>query len=125
MLTLAGLIIWLWRGQHDRRLRAAMLCVAAVLGTPYCFDYDMMILAPALAFLCSYGLERGFLSGDTSLLLIIAVVPLVARTCAEQTAIPLGLAAMLTLVALIIRHARRQDSPNVEEAERKSRFIRA
>jgi len=32
---------------------AAALCLAAILATPYTFDYDMVVLAPAIAFLAN------------------------------------------------------------------------
>ena len=41
-------------------LKAAALCLAAILATPYTLDYDMMVLAPAIAFLPSDGSTRGF-----------------------------------------------------------------
>ena len=47
---------------HARRfaLKAAALCLAAILATPYSLDYDLMVLAPAIAFLAVDGLRRGF-----------------------------------------------------------------
>ena len=40
-------------------LKAAALCIAAILATPYSLDYDMMVLAPAIAFLAADGLAHG------------------------------------------------------------------
>ena len=37
-------------------VKAAALCIATILATPYTFDYDMMVLAPAIAFLAVDGL---------------------------------------------------------------------
>ncbi len=42
------------------RSRPALLIIASVLATPYALDYDMMVLAPAIAFLVVDGLQRGF-----------------------------------------------------------------
>ena len=49
-VALGAALIWLWRGAAPYPLKAAALCLAAILATPYTFDYDMMVLAPAIAF---------------------------------------------------------------------------
>jgi hypothetical protein len=36
-------------------VKAAGLCLAAIVATPYTLDYDMMVLAPAIAFLAAAG----------------------------------------------------------------------
>ena len=41
-------------------LKAAALPIAAILATPYSLDYDLVVLAPAIAFLAADGLARGF-----------------------------------------------------------------
>ena len=61
-LGIAAALVWLWRSQAAFALKAAALCIATLLATPYSLDYDMMLLAPAIAFLAVDGLERGFLA---------------------------------------------------------------
>lgn len=51
MLALAAGLAWLWRSPAAFALQAAALALAALLATPYSLDYDMMVLAPAIAFL--------------------------------------------------------------------------
>ena len=53
----------LWRSAASFPLKAAALCLAAILATPYSFDYDMTVLAPAIAFFAVDGLQRGFTRG--------------------------------------------------------------
>src|SRR6185503_8880192 len=48
-LGLAAALVWLWRSQADVALKAAALCLATLLATPYSMDYDMTALAPAIA----------------------------------------------------------------------------
>ncbi len=50
-LGIAAALVWLWRSHARFALKAAALCLAAILATPYSLDYDMMVLAPAIAFL--------------------------------------------------------------------------
>jgi alpha-1,2-mannosyltransferase len=58
--ALAAALIWLWRSAAPCRLKAAGFCIAAMLATPYSLDYDMLVLAPAIAFFAADGLARGF-----------------------------------------------------------------
>jgi alpha-1,2-mannosyltransferase len=104
-LAVAAALIWLWRSRASFALKAAALCLAAVLATPYSLDYDLMVLAPAIAFLTLDGLERGFASYEKSALAFLWAVPLIARGFAQVTFIPLGAIAMLVMFALIMRKA--------------------
>jgi hypothetical protein len=96
-----AVVLWLWRAGVDWRLKSAALLTAALLGTPYVLDYDMVVLAPALALFVSHGLERGFAPWERSILALVWMVPLLARSVARITLIPLGLLAMLGLFAII------------------------
>ena len=56
-LAVAAALIWLWRAPAAFALKAAALCLAAILATPYSLDYDLMVLAPAIAFLAVDGID--------------------------------------------------------------------
>jgi len=73
-------------------------------------DYDLVVLAVAIAFFVRYGLEHGFRDYEISLLAFVWTTPLVARNLAGTIGLPLGLAAMLTLYALILRRAAIDDA---------------
>jgi len=105
-IAVAGALIWLWRSPASLALKAASLCLAAILATPYSLDYDLMVLAPAIAFLTIDGLQRGFAPYEKTALAFLWVVPLVARGVAQVTFIPLGVIAMLVMFALVMRRAR-------------------
>ena len=98
-------LIWLWRSPASFALKAAALCLAAILATPYSLDYDLMVLAPAIAFLAVDGLARGFGPWEKTALAFLWAVPLIARGFAQVTFIPLGVIAMLVMFALILRRA--------------------
>ena len=83
----------------------AGLCLAAILATPYTLDYDMMVLAPAIAFLAADGMTRGFGPWEKTALAALWLVPLVARTIPQVTLIPLGVPAMLAMFVLVLRFA--------------------
>ncbi len=101
MLSLAvlALLVRTWMHGGGRSSKAAV-AVAALLVTPYVLDYDMLLIAPAVAFLVADGLEKGFRPYEKALLMATWIVPLVARPAAEHLDLPLGLIVMLALFAL-------------------------
>ena len=104
-LLVAAALIWLWRSRESFALKAAALCLGAMLATPYSLDYDLMVLAPAIAFLTIDGFERGFVPWEKSALAFLWAAPLVARGFAQVTFIPPGVIAMLVMFALILHKA--------------------
>ncbi len=116
-VALAGALAWLWRGTAAFALKAAALCLGTILATPYSLDYDMMVLAPAIAFLAADGFARGFAPWEKTALAALWLVPLVARSVGEATLIPLGVPAMLAVFALVLWRAGRDAAlPNLAKA---------
>jgi alpha-1,2-mannosyltransferase len=105
MIAVAVALTWLWRSAAAYPLKAAALIIALILATPYSLDYDLVILAPAIAFLAAEGLARGFAPWQKNALALLWFMPLIARSIAEQTLIPLGVPAMLLMFVLILRQA--------------------
>lgn len=109
-------IALLWRSAADFRLKAAALLAASLIATPYGFDYDMVVLGPALAFAVSYGLEKGFRAYEKSGLALVWIAPLFARPVAGALLIPLGpLVIALFLGGLILRA--RADGLDIREPD--------
>jgi hypothetical protein len=104
-LAIGASLVWLWRSDASFARKAAALAIAAILGTPYSLDYDMVLLAVAIAFLAADGLAHGFRPYEKSLLAALWLVPLVARTVAEQVMLPLGVIAMLAVFTSILYRA--------------------
>jgi alpha-1,2-mannosyltransferase len=105
MLALATSLVWLWRSQAAYELKAAALALACLLATPYVLDYDLTVLAVAIAFLARLGFERGFHSYEISLLAAAWFMPLLARTIMGVTGVPVGLVVLLMLYVMVVRHA--------------------
>jgi hypothetical protein len=104
-LGLAVALVWLWRRDVDFALKAAALVIATILATPYSLDYDMTALAPAIAFLAVHGLRCGFADYEKSAVAALWFAPLLARTVAQQLALPLGVLAMATVLGLVLHRA--------------------
>ncbi len=107
MLTVAlGIAtVRLWRSAASPALKAASLCLAAILATPYTLDYDMMVLGPAIAFFAFDGLVRGFGPWEKTAVAALWLVPLAARSVAQITLIPPGVIAMLAMFFVIMKRA--------------------
>ena len=104
-VALGAALVWVWRSAAPYPLKAAALCLAAILATPYTFDYDMMVLAPAIAFLAAESFTRGFGPWEKTALAALWLMPLVARSVAQMTLIPLGVPAMLVVFILLLRRS--------------------
>jgi Glycosyltransferase family 87 len=104
-LLLAASLAWLWQSDAAFELKASALATASLLATPYVLDYDLVVLAVALAFFVHYGLDRGFRSYEISLLAAAWIVPLLSRGIAGVTGIPLGLLVLLALYGVTLRRA--------------------
>ena len=83
-IAVAAALVWLWRSRAAYPLKAAALLIGCVLATPYSLDYDLMLLAPAIAFLAADGITRGFAPYEKTVLAALWIVPLIARRCRKQ-----------------------------------------
>jgi len=106
-------IVRLWRSAAPHALKAAALCLAAILATPYTLDYDMMVLAPAIACFIADGLARGFRPWEKTALAALWLAPLVARGVAQATLIPLGVPAMLAAFVVLWQRGELDRNPLV------------
>jgi hypothetical protein len=96
---------WVWRSACDHELKAALLVIATLLASPHVLDYDLVILALAIAFTVSAGFAGRFRDYEISLLAAVWIVPLLSRSIAGATYIPLGLLAVLAFYVILLRRA--------------------
>jgi alpha-1,2-mannosyltransferase len=104
-VALGAATVRMWRSAASPALKAASLCLAAILATPYTLDYDMMVLGPAIAFFAVDGFTRGFRPWDKTAVAALWLVPLAARSVAQEVLIPIGVIAMLSMFFVIMRKA--------------------
>ncbi len=81
------------------RTQATALAVGSLLATPYVLDYDLMVLAIAIAFFARHGLDHGFRAGEISLLALTWIMPLLTRSIAGAIALPLGFLVMVAFIS--------------------------
>jgi glycosyl transferase family 87 len=104
-LLIAASLAWLWHSAAAYELKASALATASLLATPYVLDYDLVVLAVSIAFLARYGFKCGFRNYEISLLAAAWFVPLISRSLAGGTGIPLALIVMLLLYAATLLRA--------------------
>jgi alpha-1,2-mannosyltransferase len=105
VIALGIMLVRLWRSDRPYPLKAGALIIASVLSTPYALDYDMMALAPAIAFLAIDGLQRGFSAWQKTALAALWLAPIAARSVAEYAFLPIGVWAMIAALILFVRGA--------------------
>lgn len=116
-LGLALALAWLWRTRTTYAVKAAALLIGMVLATPYVLDYDLMLLAPAIAFLAVDGFTRGFSAWEKTLLAGLWLVPLVARSVTQATYMPLAVPLMLAALGFLLQRARTAPQHSVRRAK--------
>jgi alpha-1,2-mannosyltransferase len=101
-LLALGSVALLWRSGADSRLKSAAAILATLLTTPYCLDYDMAALGPAIAFLVAHGRKEGFRPFEKTALVVAFAAPLVSRPLATLLPLPAGIVAIIAVFALTV-----------------------
>jgi alpha-1,2-mannosyltransferase len=117
-------LAWLWHSDAAFELKAVALATGSLLATPYVLDvldYDIVVLAVAIAFFARHGLQSGFADFEISVLAAAWIVPLLARGVAGATGVPLGLIVLLILYGFVLRrvvldHAVANDTHRIAQA---------
>jgi alpha-1,2-mannosyltransferase len=105
LIAICG-VAWMWRSSGDRNLKAALLMVATLLGSPHVLDYDLTIVGPAMAFtVASIYASGGVLDYEISLIAVAWITPLVARGIAGASGLPIGLITIVALYGVVMRRA--------------------
>jgi hypothetical protein len=104
-LMVAATLAWLWQSDAAFELKASALVSGSLLATPYVLDYDLVVLAVAMAFFVRHGINRGFRAFEISLLAAAWIAPLLSRGVAGAAGIPLGLLVLLATYAFTLRRA--------------------
>src|SRR3569623_115948 len=100
-------IVWCWRSACDEAHKAALLVAGTLLASPHILDYDLIVLAVAIAFLAANGRRYGFRPFEITLLGALWILPLLARSIAGVLALPLGFLVITTFYVTILLQVRR------------------
>jgi hypothetical protein len=106
-LAVAVLVSTCWR-RRGPAAEMATLTVTAMLVTPYLYDYDLVVIAAPMAWLCGRGVKLGFLPGEKPLLLLMYLVPYAARGVSLATSVTLAPPLLAAMLFCVWRRARLQ-----------------
>ncbi|MDQ3080384.1 MAG: DUF2029 domain-containing protein [Pseudomonadota bacterium] len=81
-------------------LRNAAATATVLISTPYVLDYDYVVLLLGIGFLWKDGEEEGWERWEKSLLAVAWITPLLARTVASATLVPLGLLSAIIVLGI-------------------------
>jgi glycosyl transferase family 87 len=110
-MAAAGLLAWLWHRRAAYSAQAAALSLATILGSPFALDYDLVLLAPAIAFLALDYCARGEGRYQRSVLGLLWLVPLFARTVAGALYLPVGTLTVAAAFVVAIERGNRDVAP--------------
>lgn len=119
ILYAAGRLVQAGRSRPRGPAEAPLLIMAALLGSPFLLDYDLVALAFPLAWLANAGVRDGFRPWEKLTLLSGFVLPLVSRDLAMQLHLPIAPIVLLALFQLILTRdeARSPDAPGLDSTK--------
>ncbi|MGV6802216.1 MAG: glycosyltransferase family 87 protein [bacterium] len=103
-LAAAALISYVWHKVKDAELRAATLCAAAFLCTPYAYYYEMTLLIFPAAVIVKRAVEHGWRPGEEFGIALLWVIPMFLPGWANYAGAQLGLLVVLAVLTLVLRH---------------------
>jgi hypothetical protein len=104
-LAIAAVVL-VWKSRCTTEIKAAAVVVAVFLATPYAWDYDMVVLLFASAWIARDGLRSGYLSGEKIMAAALLVLPLPMIFLGTLLRLQIGPLVLWLLLLLLLRRAR-------------------
>ena len=101
--ALAALGLVAFASPGPPRVRNAVVIAAAFLTTPYVFDYDMVALGIAIAFLVAEARASGWRSWERTILAAAYLIPIAGRQIAAASGVPLDLLGITAVLGVALR----------------------
>jgi len=102
-VSAAAAVAALWRRQCPSAIRSAGLVVGIFLATPYAYDYDMIVLVFAAAWLATEAAKTGFLPWEKIAALTLLVLPMLSFGLAMLIRLQIGPILLWLAIAVILR----------------------
>ena len=104
-LAAMALLAWIAARRPGAWVEAAAVATAALLFTPFLYDYDLALLAVPLACVTALAQRTGWLAWEKLLLLVLFLCPLVARAFGLLAGVAIGPPLVLALLVVVARRA--------------------
>jgi hypothetical protein len=103
-LATAAAVAWVWRrATGDPDMKSAALMAATPLSTAFIFDYDLMLLAPAITWLARKGVTDTAVPYERTILVSAFLAPFVSRVMGMETHLLLAPICIAALLVVIVR----------------------
>ena len=105
ILAVCAALVQLQRRSFRSDAEGPAMVAAALLASPFMFDYDLVLLAIPLAWLARQSLASGFLPWEKTVLAAGFIMPALSRAVAAHAGIPLGPITIVAIFLLVMRRA--------------------
>jgi alpha-1,2-mannosyltransferase len=103
-LAAAAAVVWIWRRPiGDPDMKNAALMAATPLSTAFIFDYDLLLLAPPIAWLARKNLRDTALPYERTILVAAFLAPFVSRVIGMYTHLLVAPIFITALLVVIVR----------------------
>ena len=104
LLAAAG-VFWIWRRPGSQDVKNAVLVVGAFLATPYAWDYDLVVLVFAAAWLAREAGRTGWRPWEKTALLATVLSPAATGFIAVNTGVHLAPILLWAVMGMLLRRA--------------------
>lgn len=116
--VLAAAAVWHgWRRTADPELRGAILIFASLAATPYAWDYDLIMVSFAAAWLWTRGKRLGFVPYEKNAIALLYIATMIGGAAAWRLHIPLMQIAIWLSLGLALQQVYRVQTPAVAAPE--------
>lgn len=108
-VAVAASVVWAWlpRNGVAGETKAALLLTGALIATPFGLNYDLYLLAPAMAFLAARGIAAGFLPFEKTAMALAFAAPFLLLW-AMSAKLPVAPLLAPAVFVLVLRRAWRE-----------------
>jgi hypothetical protein len=107
MAAVLAVLTWVWSRKLPLSIRASVLTLAILLFTPHAFEYDLTLLAIAIAWMGWEGYTKGWMPGERIILSVAWFVPLLSTLMVKLTNIQLTPMFLITFLIFVLRRITR------------------
>ncbi len=104
-VAVAAIVAWVWHRRRATAGSAAVLVVGALLVSPHVYDYDLPVLAVAIAFIGWAAYSSEYLPGERAVLLLAWFTPMIVLGSVTYVGVQLGTVCLLVVFAVAVRRA--------------------
>jgi hypothetical protein len=89
-----ALVVWAWGRRFPIPVAGSILILAAPLATPFCYDYDLVMLALPMAWLAATEAARRLAGADLLVLMALWLLPVAGWLIALHGGVPIAPAVL-------------------------------